>query len=77
MFAAIAQHREPLEKLFESIYQVAMSEIPGDVIENDVPIEDAGGALFESMVDVCGGTQTKAERLGHREFAIYRIGHSI
>ena len=45
MFAAIAQHREPLEKLFESIYQVAMSEIPGDVIENGTDFLDMSSGV--------------------------------
>ena len=45
MFAAVADRREPLEKLFEAIYQMALIEVPGDVIENGTDFLDMAGGM--------------------------------
>jgi altronate dehydratase large subunit len=42
------------------------------VIFKDEPLDEAAGRLFSAMIDTCSGRPTKAERLGHREFAIHR-----
>jgi len=42
------------------------------VIVNREPLDAAAGRLFDAMVETCSGRPTAAERLGHREFAIYR-----
>ncbi|HMF98006.1 MAG TPA: UxaA family hydrolase [Vicinamibacterales bacterium] len=42
------------------------------IIADEEPIESAAARLFDEMLDVCSGRPTVAERLGHREFAIYR-----
>ena len=44
------------------------------VIEGTLAIERAGERIFNEILDVANGKLTKAERLGHTEFSIYRIG---
>jgi altronate dehydratase large subunit len=42
------------------------------IIADGEPLDGAADRLFASLVDVCSGQLTAAERLGHREFAIHR-----
>ena len=44
------------------------------VIEGALAIEPAGERIFDEILDVANGKLTKAERLGHTEFSIYRMG---
>jgi len=44
------------------------------VIEGSLTIEKAGQRILDEILAVAGGKLTKAERLGHTEFSIYRIG---
>jgi altronate dehydratase large subunit len=44
------------------------------VIEGTQTIEEAGQAILDEILAVASGKLTKAERLGHTEFSIYRIG---
>jgi len=44
------------------------------VIAGTSTIAEAGRRIFEELVAVAEGKLTKAERLGHTEFSIYRIG---
>ena len=44
------------------------------VIEGSLAIERAGERIFDEILDVANGKLTKAERLGHTEFSIYRMG---
>ena len=48
----------------------------GKIITEGVSLPDMGEELFDLMVKVCNGEQTKAESLGHREFGIYKIGYT-
>jgi altronate dehydratase large subunit len=47
------------------------------VITASEPIGVAATRLFDAVVDVCSGTPTATERLGHREFAIHRRNPTI
>ncbi|MFO2549464.1 UxaA family hydrolase [Alicyclobacillus cycloheptanicus] len=49
----------------------------GTVIDGTETVQQVGERLFQLMLNVLSGQQTKAERLGHREFGIYRIGQSL
>ena len=49
----------------------------GTIIDGNETVVEVGGRLFDFMLDVLNGHQTKAEKLGHREFGIYRIGASF
>lgn len=49
----------------------------GTIIDGKETVSEAGERLFRLMLDVLNGQQTKAEKLGHREFGIYRIGASF
>lgn len=49
----------------------------GRVIVAGETVEAVGRELFEEMLAVAGGKLTKAERLGHKEFGIYRIGYTF
>ncbi len=40
-------------------------------------IKEAGKMVFNSVIDTAQGNLTKAEMLGHREFAIHRIGPTL
>lgn len=45
----------------------------GRIITEGASLPQIGEELFEMMVRVCNGRQTKAEALGHREFGIYKL----
>jgi altronate dehydratase large subunit len=47
------------------------------VIAASETMDSAAGRLFEAMLRTCCGTDTAAERLGHREFAIHRRNPTI
>jgi altronate dehydratase large subunit len=47
------------------------------VINDTETFEQAGGRLFDELVEVASGRATAAERLGHREFAIHRRNPTI
>lgn len=49
----------------------------GRAITGEATIEELGKELFAEMITVCNGRLTKAERLGHNEFGIYRIGYTF
>lgn len=49
----------------------------GDIVDGVATVDETGKRLFDVMVDVLNGEPTKSERLGHREFGIYRIGQSL
>jgi altronate dehydratase large subunit len=44
------------------------------VIDGTLTIAQAGQRILDEVLAVAGGKLTKAERLGHAEFSIYRIG---
>ena len=46
-------------------------DVSGIIAEGET-IDRAADRLFGEMLEVCSGRPTVAERLGHREFAIYR-----
>jgi altronate dehydratase large subunit len=47
------------------------------IITDGEPLDGAADRLIASLVDVCSGQLTAAERLGHREFAIHRRNPTI
>ncbi|MCC0763284.1 UxaA family hydrolase [Clostridioides sp. ES-S-0006-03] len=49
----------------------------GRIITEGAKIKDIGKEIFDEIVEVCNGKQTKAESLGHREFGIYRIASTF
>ncbi len=49
----------------------------GKIIDNNISIQEMGQEIFEEIVKVCNGKQTKAEILGHREFGIFRVGYTF
>jgi altronate dehydratase large subunit len=49
----------------------------GTVISRGARIEDVGAELLELIVRTASGEVTAAERNGHREFAIHRIGPTV
>ncbi|MGI6070967.1 MAG: UxaA family hydrolase [Blautia sp.] len=46
----------------------------GKIITHESTMEEAGQEIYDFLLQVADGTLTKAEKLGHKEFAIYRIG---
>ncbi len=49
----------------------------GGILTGRDTIESVGEKLLALLVEVAGGDETKAERLGHAEFAIHRLGITI
>ena len=49
----------------------------GKVILGETRLEELGQEIFEKMLAVANGEETKAEKLGHKEFGIYRIGYTF
>lgn len=49
----------------------------GTIVDRVETVAQAGERLFQQMLDVLNGQRTQAEKLGHREFGIYRIGQSF
>ena len=49
----------------------------GVVISGGRTVQEVGDALFERVLAVASGEPTCSERLGHAEFAIYRIGPTV
>jgi altronate dehydratase large subunit len=47
------------------------------VIAEAESLDEAADRLFHGMLDVCSGTPTATERLGHGEFAIHRRNPTI
>jgi altronate dehydratase large subunit len=54
----------------------SMDVTVADAIDGTLTLDRAADALFAEMVAVAGGKLTKAERSGHNEFAIYRVGYT-
>lgn len=49
----------------------------GTIIEGKETIEDVGKRIFDEVLEVASGKQTKSEVLGHKEFSIFRErGHA-
>lgn len=44
----------------------------GEIVSGTKTIEEVGKEIFEEMIKVANGKNTKAEQLGHREFSIYK-----
>ena len=49
----------------------------GRVILEEATLDEVGAEIFDMILRVADGELTKAERLGHREFGIYRIGDTF
>jgi altronate hydrolase len=46
----------------------------GRIADGEATIEQVGREIFEVLLRVASGERTKAEQLGHHEFAPWRIG---
>ena len=49
----------------------------GTVVTGDETIEQVGQRILAEMLAVASGKLTKAEILGHNDFAIWRIGPTM
>ena len=49
----------------------------GKIIDENMSIQEIGQEIFDEIVKVCNGKQTKAEILGYREFGIFRVGFTF
>lgn len=49
----------------------------GKVILGECSLDKVGDEIFEKIISVANGELTKAEKLGHKEFGIYRIGFTF
>ncbi|MBF4693946.1 UxaA family hydrolase [Fusibacter ferrireducens] len=43
------------------------------IIQGQISVEQGGQLLFDHLIRVCQGEEVVAEKLGHREFSLYRI----
>lgn len=46
----------------------------GDLLEGKSTVEEEGRKIFQEVLAVCNGKQTRSEILEHREFGLWRIG---
>jgi altronate dehydratase large subunit len=49
----------------------------GDILEGNESIESMGERIFREIIEVASGKETRAEILGHHEFAIPSLGLSV
>ena len=49
----------------------------GVILDNDESIQSVGERIYREIIDVASGKLTKAEILGHHEFAIHPIGPTV
>jgi altronate dehydratase large subunit len=49
----------------------------GAILDGEETLQSMGEQIFEEIVDVASGKLTKAEVLGHREFAIHTINPTV
>jgi altronate dehydratase large subunit len=49
----------------------------GTILEGTATIESLGEAIFREVIEVASGKSTKAEILGHAEFAIHSLGLNV
>lgn len=44
-----------------------------DIVDGELSIKEGGEIVFNKVMETAEGTQTAAEKLGHREFSLYRV----
>jgi len=49
----------------------------GTILDGGESIQSVGERIFEEIIAVASGKLTRAEILGHREFAIHPIGPTV
>lgn len=49
----------------------------GGILEGSATIQSVGEEIFREMLEVASGKKTRAELLGHHEFAIHTIGPAV
>jgi altronate hydrolase len=49
----------------------------GAILDQDVSLPEMGRVIFEEILSVASGEQTRSECLGHHEFAIHSIGPAV
>jgi altronate dehydratase large subunit len=67
----ITANKQTYDKMKENI-----DVYVGDVIEGKGSIQVSGAKIYEKVIAACNGQLTCSEKLGHREFALWRIGTS-
>ena len=61
----IAANPEMYDRLHED-----MDVNAGKIIDGTASLEDVGTEIYDQVISVAGGTLTKSEDLGHREFIL-------
>ena len=49
----------------------------GEILDGEASFESIGERTFQEIIEVASGKVTKAETLGHHEFAIHSLGLSV
>jgi altronate dehydratase large subunit len=49
----------------------------GAILDGDATLQNMGERIYQEIVEVASGKQTRAEVLGHREFAIHTIAPTV
>lgn len=60
---------DKIAKIMDDNFDMDLSKIVG----GEMSIADGGKAVFERVTETAEGKETAAERLGHREFSLYRV----
>ncbi len=68
----ISSNNEIFQRMAENIDINA-----GDILDGKESIESIGERIFNEIIEVASGKLTKAEMLGHHEFAIHSLGLNV
>jgi len=49
----------------------------GRIADGDATVEQIGKEIFDYLLRVASGERTSSERLGHKEFVVWRIGPTL
>ncbi|MDD5945608.1 MAG: UxaA family hydrolase [Clostridia bacterium] len=60
---------EDIVKIMDDNFDVDLSKI----INGEMSVDGGGEILFKKVIDTAEGKLTSSERLGHREFSLYRV----
>ncbi len=60
---------EKIAKIMDDNFDLVFSKI----VDGEMSISEAGKATFDMVTETAEGKETCAEKLGHREFSLYRV----
>lgn len=68
----VTANKDTYDKVYENI-----DVYVGEMIYGNSTLEEEGQRVYEKIIQACNGELTSSERLGHKEFGIWRINTTI